>query len=322
MSGLGCLFYSFSFSSIASTRLFYVCCVFNDFALDCLQVKLYFYKKKQIFTSLLHANNLEYTQQRMDDNNDRRETSEQYDDDEVNNTMEDNRSESEHELELELIRSPSLKVLQTHDKGRGVFARHDIPADTLIVASPALIIPNEVYKNHSLNATIFESYLFTWNRAGDYALALGLGSLFNHSDTAPNVTYILDKVNKCIRYTTRRPIKRKEELCIFYGHGVKFGDKGELLVEKTPQSDSEGEDYVLKVLDSDSSDESIDGKQSAKHADEQDLISISDLPLEYITDIMAPEDIPLELSESSLICAATLILSALLSLPIVQWMRS
>ncbi|KAG1745824.1 cytidine deaminase-like protein [Suillus paluster] len=53
------------------------------------------------------------------------------------------------------------------------------------------------------------------------ALALGLGSLFNHS-THPNVTYTFDSAHECIRYTSTRRINPDEELCIFYGHKLWF----------------------------------------------------------------------------------------------------
>lgn len=222
--------------------------------------------------------------------------------DSATNTMPSgqNVNDAHSEPELQLTRSSRLMVLSTPDKGRGVFARESIPADTLIEVSPVLIVTNDEYKLHTLNKTIFESYLFTWSRAGDYALALGLGSLFNHSDTGPNVSYVLDKANQCIRYSTKRPIKKNEELCIFYGHGVRFGEKGELLVEKAEDSEDEEED-VLKALGGLPA-ASDDGYSPSEQEDEDDeeedlLIPIPDLPLELVTGIVAPEDIPLETSK-------------------------
>lgn len=47
------------------------------------------------------------------------------------------------------------------------------------------------------------------------------GSLFNHS-TSPNITYSLDYTQYTISYRTAKPIQRGEELCIFYGHSVRF----------------------------------------------------------------------------------------------------
>lgn len=205
------------------------------------------------------------------------------------------------ELEVQLIRSPRIKVLITPHKGRGVFARESIPADTLIEVSPVLIVPNAEYTHNTLSNTIFESYLFTWSRAGDYALALGPGSLFNHSDTAPNVSYVLDKPNQCIRYTTKRTIEKDEELCIFYGHGISFGKRGELLVDKHQSFaavEKEEEEDVLKALGGyHSASEDEETSDDSEFEDDDTLVPISDLPLDFVTGIVAPEDIPLETSK-------------------------
>ncbi|CAL1712777.1 unnamed protein product [Somion occarium] len=53
------------------------------------------------------------------------------------------------------------------------------------------------------------------------ALALGLGSLFNHSDS-PNVSFSIDADTDSIRYTTSRAVLPDEELCIFYGDNLWF----------------------------------------------------------------------------------------------------
>ncbi|KAG1772311.1 cytidine deaminase-like protein [Suillus occidentalis] len=60
---------------------------------------------------------------------------------------------------------------------------------------------------------------------GRMALALGLGSLFNHS-SHPNVSYTIDTAHDCIRYTSTRTINLDEELCIFYGHKLWFDPVG------------------------------------------------------------------------------------------------
>ncbi|BFZ54648.1 hypothetical protein PYCC9005_001685 [Savitreella phatthalungensis] len=55
------------------------------------------------------------------------------------------------------------------------------------------------------------------------ALALGLGSLFNHADAhsrAHNLDYSIDKSQGTITYRTLREIDAGEELCIWYGADV------------------------------------------------------------------------------------------------------
>lgn len=49
------------------------------------------------------------------------------------------------------------------------------------------------------------------------ALALGLGSMFNHSTLAQNVGWKRNTETDVIVYTALRDIKAGEELCISYG---------------------------------------------------------------------------------------------------------
>ncbi|KAG6884061.1 hypothetical protein C0992_007092 [Termitomyces sp. T32_za158] len=77
---------------------------------------------------------------------------------------------------------------------------------------------------HSGRFTVLDDYTFKW-ADGRMALALGLGSLFNHSEQ-PNVSYVLDRSTESIRYTTVRDIAPDEELCIFYGHNLWFEPAG------------------------------------------------------------------------------------------------
>lgn len=150
--------------------------------------------------------------------------------------------------DLQLTRHPHLAVRTDPAKGRGVYATSIIAANTLLEVSPVLLVPSSEYTGHTLHKTIFESYLFTWERiSGVYALALGLGSLFNHLTDRPNVSYVLDKDNNTIKYTTKCTVQKDEELCIFYGHGVVFGEKGELVVKKNSPT-PEDENKVFQLL--------------------------------------------------------------------------
>lgn len=54
-------------------------------------------------------------------------------------------------------------------------------------------------------------------------LALGVGSLFNHS-RQPNLDYRIDHDKLVINYFAVRDIKAEEELTIFYGHNLWFED--------------------------------------------------------------------------------------------------
>ena len=70
------------------------------------------------------------------------------------------------------------------------------------------------------------------------ALALGLGSLFNHHPTSANVSYELDKTTRSIRYRTVRQIQKGEELCICYGVGRMWWESPEEERVTTPVSET------------------------------------------------------------------------------------
>ncbi|KAG1822950.1 uncharacterized protein BJ212DRAFT_1263860 [Suillus subaureus] len=108
-------------------------------------------------------------------------------------------------------------------KGRGVYASRVIPPQTVIEVSPVLLFTRTEYEDYGRH-TILDHYTFKW-RDGRMALALGLGSLFNHS-SHPNLSYMIDPVHECIRYTSARTINPEEELCIFYGHQLWFDPVG------------------------------------------------------------------------------------------------
>ncbi|KAN0087432.1 hypothetical protein V8E55_006053 [Tylopilus felleus] len=104
-------------------------------------------------------------------------------------------------------------------KGRGVFATKPIPPQTVIEISPVLLFSKQEYDDHGKH-TLLDHYTFNW-RDGRMALALGLGSLFNHAEN-PNVSFSVDVAHEHIVYTSTRTIQPDEELCIFYGHKLWF----------------------------------------------------------------------------------------------------
>ncbi|KAI0301142.1 hypothetical protein B0F90DRAFT_1810171 [Multifurca ochricompacta] len=103
--------------------------------------------------------------------------------------------------------------------GESMVPSRAIPAYTLLEISPVLLFSAEEYGTHGRH-TVLDHYTFKW-RDGRMALALGLGSLFNHSDF-PNVSYSIDTATESIRYTTVRAVECDEELCIHYGSNLWF----------------------------------------------------------------------------------------------------
>ena len=73
--------------------------------------------------------------------------------------------------------------------------------------------------------TTLEHYVFKI-RSGGVLVALGLGSLFNHSRT-PNLDFRVDADNLVIHYYAARDIAENEELFIYYGSNLWFEDSQE-----------------------------------------------------------------------------------------------
>ncbi|KAF7985528.1 hypothetical protein HWV62_3759 [Athelia sp. TMB] len=101
--------------------------------------------------------------------------------------------------------------------------------------------------------TILDQYTFRW-RDGRLALALGLGSLFNHADT-PNVAFTLDTRTDSIRYTVMRHVEDGDELTIFYGNTLWFGPPREVA---PPSDDDEWGGLKAVAVDEEKEEEDLD----------------------------------------------------------------
>lgn len=117
-------------------------------------------------------------------------------------------------------------------KGRGVYAGEVIPSRTLINISPLLLFP-ERSENCGAGDSIspcscpergvLAHYTYSFD-CNTQALALGMGSMFNHSKRN-NVGFIMDKTNLLIRYTSVRDVPKDTELLINYGNRLWFDDE-------------------------------------------------------------------------------------------------
>jgi SET domain-containing protein len=103
-------------------------------------------------------------------------------------------------------------VRRTKDKGWGVYARKFIPIDLTIEEVPVLLIPrSDLWHPHGTSALADYAYVWDDDRV---AIALGYGSLYNHSYT-PNAQYVDDDPS-LKRYVALRDIQRGEEITINY----------------------------------------------------------------------------------------------------------
>ena len=108
--------------------------------------------------------------------------------------------------------SDLVKVKRIPGKGRGVFARRDIKKDTEIERVPMLVIPErDIYREEGDG--MLSEYVFAWGKK-TVALALGYGSLYNHS-YKPNARYEDDGQQTKV-YIAIKNIKKGEEITINY----------------------------------------------------------------------------------------------------------
>lgn len=108
--------------------------------------------------------------------------------------------------------SPSLGI-------RGVIATEMIRPGEVIEEAPVIIIPKNEYD--LIERTVISDYYYEWEGYVS-ALALGCGSLYNHS-FVPNAVYERDMERILIVYKAIREIKPGEEVTINY-NGVPNDD--------------------------------------------------------------------------------------------------
>ena len=107
-----------------------------------------------------------------------------------------------------------LYIEKTKSKGRGVFTREKIEADTVIEEAPVIVMNAEDRVN--IDKTLLHDYIFAWGKNEDQcAMALGNVSVYNHSYES-NCEYFMDFEKEIIEVKTVRQINPGEELTINY----------------------------------------------------------------------------------------------------------
>ena len=116
-----------------------------------------------------------------------------------------------------------LFVNETTEKGRGVFTRERIPANTVVELAPVIVMESK--DREHLDKTLLHDYIFEWGKAQDKcAMALGLIPIYNHSYKS-NCEYFMDFEDDSIMVKTVRVIENGEELTINYNGNWNDGKK-------------------------------------------------------------------------------------------------
>lgn len=111
-----------------------------------------------------------------------------------------------------IARTQNLYVAPSLTHGTGVFAARAIAVDGLVECCPVIVCPCP--QEELLEQTALRGYYFTWEEEG-VALALGFGSLYNHS-WQPNAAYEHDYEAAVVRYYAVRAIAKDDEITINY----------------------------------------------------------------------------------------------------------
>ena len=109
-------------------------------------------------------------------------------------------------------RLPGLYISDSPLGGRGVFTSEFIERDSLVEVCPVLVFD----EFQSLESTKLYDYLFRWgDTQNQRALALGFGSLYNHSSD-PNLRIQLNYDRRTISFYALKDIPIGTELLFNY----------------------------------------------------------------------------------------------------------
>ena len=114
-----------------------------------------------------------------------------------------------------MIHNPKVYADKSPIHGWGVFAKEDIIEGEVFEECPILTLPIEKGEVTSL----LIDYRFNWPQGNDWqeqVLALGYGSLYNHSND-PNAFWVSDIENRIFKFVSNREIKQGEEIFVWYG---------------------------------------------------------------------------------------------------------
>lgn len=115
------------------------------------------------------------------------------------------------ELHVELKKVKAYTAKQ--EAGYGVFATKDFKKGELIESCPIInLTPTE--RKHC-EKTILNFYMYPWKSTKSASLALGYGSLYNHSYT-PNADWKQNFKTNQMEYKAIKPIKKGEEVFVNY----------------------------------------------------------------------------------------------------------
>ena len=120
------------------------------------------------------------------------------------------------------VLAPALCVGLFPGRGRGVVALRAFAANEFVERAPVIVLTRE--ERDKIQGTLLARYYFEWGDDDESAaIALGYGSLYNHSFT-PNLRYEFRESEIGMEYYALRDIACGEELLINYNNLGEFAD--------------------------------------------------------------------------------------------------
>lgn len=116
-----------------------------------------------------------------------------------------------------------IYIRRTENKGRAVFTKEKIAANTIIEESPVIVMSKD--ERIHLDKTLLHDYIFEWGEQKDKCcMALGYIPVYNHSYKS-NCEYFMNFEDETIQIKTVRMIECEEELTINYNGNWDDGKK-------------------------------------------------------------------------------------------------
>ncbi len=113
-----------------------------------------------------------------------------------------------------MLHIPSLYIAPSDIHERGVFSSEDLETDNIIEICPVILLNEK--ERAQIHQTHLHDFYFTWGEDDKgAAIALGYGSLYNHS-YQPNARFWVDLEMKTISIRSIKPIPAGEEITINY----------------------------------------------------------------------------------------------------------
>ena len=130
---------------------------------------------------------------------------------------------------MPLVHSDLIEVRRSGKKGRGVFARKLIRKGTVIERAPMIVLPVREVFTSGAPKMVLADYVFMWGK-DMVAVALGYGSLYNHS-YQPNASYDNAGARTQV-FRAIRDIKAGEEITVNYNGALNSRRRLGFRVEK------------------------------------------------------------------------------------------